>query len=90
MTDHKDKIPSRVPEQEALPKPQFMQQLSEDHPELALEILSRIPEWLHAVDNKSGIDGFGEAILNKMDYISKKEIAEFIDSIAEEVRRRPK
>ncbi len=80
--------PTTILESEKLDnEPQFLNKLGIDHPTVANEIRSRIPEWKKKVDELSGIEDFGAKMLNAIEYVDKEETDRLISSVADEIRK---
>ncbi len=62
-----------------------MQKLFIDHPELALDVNSRIPQWSISVNEMTNIPGLADALLKRIDYISKIDEEEYYQDVASEV-----
>jgi hypothetical protein len=81
-------IASPIVKENTLPPDiKFLEEMERDHPEIARDIRSRLPEWSRVVDEKSGMPGFAQEVLGHMEYISEADVELFVDSVASEVKQ---
>lgn len=66
-------------------RPDFLEKLSEDYPEISETVSERLPSWIEGVDKYTGVTGTGEAILDEIRYVSKEEEIAFCKNIAADI-----
>jgi hypothetical protein len=63
----------------------FLDSLSEDHTELAKSISEKIPQWKNWMNQELKKPEITEAILQSIDYVSAKEMAQIIENWVKEI-----
>jgi hypothetical protein len=64
----------------------FLAGLAEDHPQLAQEVTAKLPQWKQELGTYIGNTQAPEAMLQAMDYVSVKEMAEIVQGWVTEVQ----
>lgn len=90
-----NELPSKTEATQEFEYP-FLQGLRTDHPELAEKVVARLPQWMSWLNENTGSEEVGNAILQKLEYVSLEEIEKSIkewstqvtDSLRNDERKR--